>query len=441
MWPRFLRAFANVFVVAYGIEALVSVVHVGARIALGPDAPLVPLTVLRAGVAGLLLLLAMAAVPLLGVTPRLAPSVFVPLAASTLWIGFGALPLPFVASPLELDRGLTVLKVGIACAAFIRIRDLRGGDGWLFSQAWFRGPLFSGRHLATYAIASSTVIVTAVVLLSSASIAMAIQWVTNGFVRFDAQGVSMAERTYVNEDDPAANAADPTRRRRIRLIAMMHVGENDAYRELFRDLDDASRLSIVLMEGVSDDEGLLDEELSYRALADFLGVEEQGSIEDYVESPPSEPGAPPKGATFVNADLDLDDFDPATVAWLRRVGELYTGDTGIEILLSIYRDLRKHPAKAAAIAGDIIDRRNRNLIDWIRASRVNYHEIVVPWGALHLPGIEAAVVEMGFEPRTISYVPLIGWGTLARAIFTPSLPDDDPASDSGAGGSRGTAKR
>jgi hypothetical protein len=383
----------------------------------------------------------MVAVPLLGATPRLAPSVFVPLAASTLWIGFGALPLPFVADPLELDRGLTALKIGIACAAFVRIRDLRGGDGWLFSQAWFQGPLFSGRHLATYAFVSATVIVTAVVVLSATSMAMAIQWITNGFVRFDAQGVSMAERTYVNEADPVANAADPMRRRRIRLIAMMHVGENGAYRELFRDLDDASRLSIVLMEGVSDDEGLLGQDLSYRALADFLGVEEQGSIEDYVESPPSEPGGPPRGATFVNADLDLDDFEPATVAWLRRVGELYTGDSGLEVLLSIYRDLRKHPARAAAIAGDIIDRRNRNLLAWIRASRINYHEIVVPWGALHLPGIEMAIVEMGFEPRTVSYVRLIGWGTLARAIFTPSLPDDDPASDGGAGAAGDAAKR
>lgn len=428
MWPRFLHVFANVFVVAYAVQAGLAAVRVGVGIAVGPDSAPRAWSTLLIGIDSFVLLLVLMAIPLLGTTNRLAPSVFLPLVASTIWIAFGALPLPFLGTPLEIARFVVAGQVGLALAAFVRIRDLREGAGWLFPEEAFSEPRFSGRYLATYcvaSVASVAAIVVGLVVVGVATVVASIEWATNDFVRFNAHGIALSERTYELAVDPLANDADPLKRRRIRLVGMMHIGENEAYRSLFRDLDDASRLSIVLMEGISDADRLLEEPLSYRALADFLGVDEQGSIEDYVSSKARDMEGPPSGPTFVTADLDLNDFDPATVEWLREVGRLYSGESGWAHLVSIYRELRRHPERSATIVHDVIDRRNRNLVAWIRASRINYREIIVPWGALHLPGIETAIVEMGFEPRTIAYVPLISWGTRASALIGEREPESE----------------
>jgi hypothetical protein len=430
MWPRFLRLFANAFIVVYAADGLISVLHILVEIVrdatLGTEGPIPGLTSLRGFIALTVVRLALVALPLLALTRKLTPSVFVPLVASTLWFATGALPFVIFIDLDSLDRVLTACQVGIAAAALLRIRELRGGTGWLFDDDWFSPPLFSPRHFAAYGIAISATLVGSFVLISVASLATGIEKVTNGFVRFDSEGVSLADRTYELEDDPLANETGASDHRRIQLIGMMHIGEEEGYRSLFRDLGQASRLTIVLSEGVSDSEGLLESGISYEALADFLGLEQQRSIEDYIETNTPEDEAPAEGATFVNADLDVSDFDLATIAWLQKVGGLYSENPGLAQFMALYRDFQAHPEQAATINEDIIARRNRNLISWINASRINYQEIIVPWGALHLPGVEKAVEEMGFAHRATTYVPLISWARLAGALFGDAETENDP---------------
>lgn len=421
MWPRFLCRFANTFVIAYAADGLFSALLIlagGVReTAFGIEGPIPGWTSLQGSLALFLVLLALLALPLLGLTRKLSPSVYVPLVASTLWFATGALPLVILVDLDTLERALTACQIGIAVAVFLRIRELRGGTGWLFEDAWFSPPLYSHRYFAAYGIVASAMLAGSLFLLSAASLATGIEKVTNGFVRFDAAGVSLADRTYEVEVDPLANETGASDLRRIRLIGMMHIGEEKGYRALFRDLGKATRLTIVLSEGISDSEGLLENGLSYETLADFLGLEQQRSIEDYVETRAPDDGAPPAGATFVNADLDVSDFDGVTIAWLQEVGEIYSESSGLAQFVALYRDFRDHPEKAVTISEDILARRNRNLITWIEASRINYHEIVVPWGALHLPEIEAAIEKMGFEHRATTYVPLITWTGLTDALL------------------------
>jgi hypothetical protein len=47
---------------------------------------------------------------------------------------------------------------------------------------------------------------------------------------------------------------------------------------------------------------------------------------------------------------------------------------------------------------DILDKRNAVVIDSMMRSLEYYDTIVIPWGAMHMPAIEAAVLELGFEP-------------------------------------------
>ena len=43
--------------------------------------------------------------------------------------------------------------------------------------------------------------------------------------------------------------------------------------------------------------------------------------------------------------------------------------------------------------------------------------MVVPWGALHLPAIEQAVLSWGFAETSRELHPLFAWSTIAAALL------------------------
>lgn len=403
MWPQFLRGFANTLVVAYAADGLLSLLDVSVDVALVGS--------LRNTLATLVVLQSVLAIPLLGLTRRLPLSVFAPIVASALWFSIGALPLVFMLEFSVLERILVFFQLAISLYGFARIRALREGQGWLFDEAWFAGRLFSFPYFVAYGVLTSGLLLVSVVVLMISATTSGLERMTNGFVRFDSEGVSIADRIY---DDYG---------RRIRLVGMMHIGEEEAYRVLFRDLGRETSSTIVLTEGVSDSEGALEAGLSYAPLAEFLGVEQQRAIEDYVEW---EDDTDRSGPVFLNADVDVSEFQPRTIAWLASVSAIYAGGDVLARFLEVYREMQNDPETAAIITEDIISRRNERVISQIEESRSAYSNIVVPWGALHLPGIELAVEKMGFVRRSNTYIPLISWSRLATALLGSLQPQPEP---------------
>jgi hypothetical protein len=47
---------------------------------------------------------------------------------------------------------------------------------------------------------------------------------------------------------------------------------------------------------------------------------------------------------------------------------------------------------------DILDKRNALVIDNMVRSLEYYDTVIIPWGAMHMPAIEAAVLKLGFAP-------------------------------------------
>ena len=83
-------------------------------------------------------------------------------------------------------------------------------------------------------------------LMAGYLVVWALTWAqatTAGFLVFDLQGISLAERRYQRED------------RQIRLVGMMHIGEPDAYGQLFDSF--ARESPLVLEEGVRDESQIL----------------------------------------------------------------------------------------------------------------------------------------------------------------------------------------
>ena len=55
------------------------------------------------------------------------------------------------------------------------------------------------------------------------------------------------------------------------------------------------------------------------------------------------------------------------------------------------------PETSAVIFGDLLDSRNEVVISWLDRVLPIYDTIVIPWGALHMPGIETEILERGFK--------------------------------------------
>ena len=57
-----------------------------------------------------------------------------------------------------------------------------------------------------------------------------------------------------------------------------------------------------------------------------------------------------------------------------------------------------------------------------------FEHVIVPWGALHLPDIEEAILADGFEPTARNRHRLLSWATIAAALATlDAAPIEDAA--------------
>jgi hypothetical protein len=179
----------------------------------------------------------------------------------------------------------------------------------------------------------------------------------------------------------------------------------------------------VLEEGVTDREGLLHKPLSYERVARALGLEGQAAIETYLEEmdpPPDE-----EWPDVRHADVDLSEFHPDTITWLEWTTEIWSGADPAAAVLELFRRYSEDPARWSVIGKDVIERRNVHLVDEIRGALVEYDRVIVPWGALHQPFIQYAVLEMGFAPVEASYHPLASWGTMAAAVWPAITRSED----------------
>jgi hypothetical protein len=399
---RFLLAFANFFVVAYALDAGVSVAESLIREATG----LTWLGPPRNFIAGIVVVAACLGLPLLALTPKLPISVFLPLILSALWFLVGAPP---VASFADADSyGLTVcaIQLAFAVAAMLRIRSQNGGDGWLFRAERFAGPLYSARYTLVYT-AALVVLAVPLALLSLASATVsAIEFQTAGFVTFDSHGVSLDDRRFSRDG------------REIRLVGMMHFGEPDAYREIFESF--ATESTLILAEGISDDHGIMDEPISYDAVARTLGLEQQQYVTTYLSD--GSDAEPSRWPEVRRADLDASDFAPETIEGLERIGRVWADDSPLLALLTLVRNADEEPAIWESLVEDILNRRNETLVAAIDATIDDYDRIVVPWGALHLPAIEEAVRDRGFERVSSVQHRLISWATLFAFLLDKPVP-------------------
>ena len=388
LFLRLATWLANGYLVAYATDAVLSIIDDGLRtVAMGGPA----LHSLR-GMVALAVVLASALMPfLLLFVPQLPKRLFLAPIAFTLVFSFGAFGLPV---PVEW---LSVVQLVIAVVTLGLIRAATGH--WLLAAEMLRRK----RHLVARTVFATLVTVVTLPLVAAGILvlllAAALEQQTAGYLDITPTGVDVRERVLTKDG------------RTVVLKAMAHYGEDDFYRTLF---DGLPPKSVVLAEGISDREKRLTGFPSATGMAKAIGLTQQpgmGAIRDRAATPGESRGT---GAApdIVRADVDTVEFSADTLGLLHDLGDLYAGD--------VVEGIRKVVARTRADPGvftrELIDKRNAHVLAIFDEKAGDYTTIVIPWGALHMPGLEAGLEKRGYRVESERTRPVVRFGTIVDSL-------------------------
>ncbi|MBJ6801530.1 TraB/GumN family protein [Geomonas propionica] len=380
-----MKKLANVFLILFFADGFLSVLDELSSLV----APVAQLTLFRIQVANAVLLLAIPLYLCLGIDRRLPKKLFIPLIAFLFACPLAAWIFPVLGASRLYAVSMAVLQLVVPPLLIARYRD--NHDPGLTLPAWrFEGPFFGTRN--TFVFAGINLVLLPV-LLATMTLFLADAWALNntaGFIRVTPRGVYLTERVYRRGNQT------------LRLTGMVHIGEKGYYQDVARV--PASGRAVVLAEGVTDKKQTLRHHFDYRGVASFLGLASQekqlfpGRVIDQksLQGPP-EPTA--KEPDILVADTDLSTFRPETLRFLDQVGkELQKTPSFMEAALNLNRWAEQNvtPQMQEVIMGDILTRRNEVLLGYLDKALKKYDTVVVPWGALHMKGIEAGALQRGF---------------------------------------------
>lgn len=386
--PIVVRVVTNVFWLAFLADGLISLID-EAFLGGGASSALYGL---RATVATVVVLASLGVALMVSLTPRAPKRVLVPLLLFTWWVGLAqAFPLGFLKIP-QFMLWLSLGQVALAALLFIFFRSQE--NHWLFAPA--ARPAFAWKHAILGVPAAALLFVIFAVLAIFTGLSGQLESVSGGYVKLRPDGIYLLERRFQAGD------------REVRLSGMMHIAEEEFYTDLLPAADPKTP-SVVLIEGVTDrDNRLGDEGLSYSRLASMLSISSQ---EDSVfmervsaglrrhREHSSEDGAEAESFAemeagsmdFVHADVDVSTFHPKTIAFIVTVMSLFQAEDWPSFLKKFSESsgpLNDESSQTQVIQ-DILHSRNERLVSEIETSLKDYRRVIIPWGALHLTGVES----------------------------------------------------
>ena len=412
---------ANAYLVGFALDAVLSTIDDATWIVNGAGAsPLI-----RNIVAELVVIGAPLALLLCLFVPHLPKRVLVPPALFALWCAIGA---PGTAGLYDTAAQGSWLRIVFPLAqlalAVLTFRTLKAKTG-----AWFLASknLPPKDHLVLRTLGATAIAIVAVpVFLALWLVAGATNYLeqkTDGFLKFTWSGIETHERVLTKDG------------KSVHLIGMMHLAEPQFYEHVFGEIPPKA---LVLAEGVSDRQHRLSGRLSYEGAAQALGLVQQPGLASKSapaatdKAPPSSETAKPStevsdtGAVIERADVDVSDFSPITLKFLDDVVTIY-GSKSLGEAFKRVADIgsRYTQPDVDAVFKDILDKRNATVIAAFDRKAGTADPVYIPWGALHMPGIEAALVERGYKVTSSRAIPLVhyfGAGKKAGGESAPEAP-------------------
>ncbi len=330
-----------------------------------------------------------------------------PLIAFQLWGTLAFWPLPELLGAAATDFLSSIGQLLLGGMALVLVR-VENGKSWLFRRSQFAGPGFSWRNLFKFGLLNIVLLPLVLLILGFSVAANVIELSTTGFVRLKPNGLFMVERVY--RQGPKT----------IRLAGMIHLGQQAYYDELIDSM--AGHRTLILAEGVSDETQRLKGKFSYAKLAELLGLASQEqfpfqgrlvdaqSLDRLTDVQKTQPD-------ILRADVDLKSFDARTIKVLNALGKyLLNADSFPQGLRDFNRWANQHitPEINRVVMNDLLEKRNQNLLGYLPKALRKYDTLVIPWGALHMAGIERGIQELDFSDDEVQL--LLGIAIVA-AIF------------------------
>ncbi|MGP8200768.1 MAG: hypothetical protein ACLQU4_14835 [Limisphaerales bacterium] len=338
------------------------------------------LSLIRVPVGLLVMLIVLVIYILMGLTPMIPKRVFLPLALFILLAQL--VPVPFAiycySYMQQVEWGFSFCQVILGLSILYW-----AGDGFklrwpLVAEDQLAVRRFSWRNLATFLLANVFVLLPAVVFYLVLCAALAVDHFSEGFMSLRPAGLMVQVRKYVRDDG-----------RTIQLYPMSHIADSAFYEKVSQSFPTNS---IILMEGVTDEKNLITNNVDYKRLADFLGLADQ-----------HEKFAPSRGKK-VRADLDVDQFATNTIDLLNLVMFIHARGLNAGTLPKLLQ-YAPPPNLQDQLIDDLLRNRNRHLLEEIHTRLSQSDNIIVPWGAAHMPGLAKEIQKSGFHlAETRDYV-------------------------------------
>ncbi len=410
---KIVLAVASFYLIAFAADGALSLIDDGLRALSLP----LPIEGLRNAVAALVIAATFLMVPVLVFVPRLPKTVFLPPILFVLWAAFGAPLLP-IAGGEDQVRMLILdgIELALAAGLFLYVRKRTGM--WLLRAGALKLPRDAGLKIALWAVGTVVVLPVLIACLFVLNLGSMIETQTNGYIHFSVSGIDLQE-TVLRKGEKS-----------ITLVGMLHIGEPKFYDALYASFP---RGALILEEGVTDREKRLTGNLSYQKFARVLGLEQQPALTPRIE--PAETGTPSaaggpsnavpassisvaaNGASVLRPDVDISEFSDTTISFLSRVSEIYQAKGFFDALLriqAVMKDLT--PADIESFFHDVVEKRNAHVLAAVDAELPHYHAIVIPWGAMHMPGLEKAIKARGFVVESRRRLPLARYSIMVARL-------------------------
>lgn len=389
-----MRAFANLFLILFLADGGFSLVDELVTLM----TPLMHFAVLRNFLAIVVIFMSVPIYLSLGIDKRLPKRIFLPLIFFVFW----SIVSPWLFPSLSEIRiyGLLMSAAQVVIGV-LPLYLLEKGDEQhrlTMPPSLFAAPFFSLKNTLAFCAANLLAVpLVLLLLIFTVSNAYMAEY-TSGFMHLAPGGLKMTERIYARGNQT------------IRLAPMIHIGNKEYYDEMADSV--APGRSIVLAEGVSDEKHLMHSRIDYGKVAGFLGLTSQeklmfrGRLIDEGEFEAPQPRSSesknrlqPGSADILRADVDISAFRQPTILFLNAIGEhLHTSSSLLNgfLALNAWSEKNMTPEMSKIILDDILYHRNQVVIRHLGKALEQYDTVIIPWGALHMKGIEADVLKRGF---------------------------------------------
>jgi len=195
----------------------------------------------------------------------------------------------------------------------------------------------------------------------------------------------------------------------IYLIPMAHIGEKSFYQHVIESLPRTD--AVMLSEGVSDKKNLLKSKFDYKNVSSMLGIANQKSSFLLKDSK----------IDVVSADLDISDFSSTTIKLLDLISRYINSNFKDSISFFELNKILSDKDQYNLLFKDILEKRNRFLLKTIKSNLAQYNNIIIPWGAKHIPFIKDNVLNMGFKTIKKNKIYLLYYHTVYHRLFNNKI--------------------